>query len=125
MTAMSKKAKAEAYDALAEREHYTAAAVDALIDGAVVWSGWIAEDKGDGKYRVGFAGLDRADGGIMLVTFRCRATGQRDTTTVRGAAEGCHYYRTTFATSGCYRPIVYALNDALTRWRATGREAYV
>lgn len=72
---MTKKAKLEQFDELKRNYELYMLAMSDVLNGDVEWSSWIGES-GGGKYRVGWAGKDRANLGAMIVLFRFK--GQRD-----------------------------------------------
>ena len=45
-------------------------ALNAALRGHITWSTWQNETEGNGKHRVGVFGLNRADGGFCVVSYR-------------------------------------------------------
>ncbi len=83
---MTKKAKLEQFDELKRDHELYMLAMSDVINEDIQWSGWVGES-GGGKYRVGWAGKDRANLGAMIVVFRFK--GQRDSV-------GCFHWEDTF-----------------------------
>lgn len=80
---MTKAYKIDNYERTARERDLFMLAMNDQLNNEICWSGWYRDFCSDGRYRVGVARLESADGGILLVTFR--HPNQKDYTTVYAA----------------------------------------